>query len=103
MNKQYQFKNTVWKSEGPGGWYFITIPSETSKSIRSLHQETEEGWGRLKANAQVGRTQWDTAIWFDTKHDAYILPLKAAIRKKEGITEGSYCKLKISIAIEYMV
>ena len=36
--------------------------------------------------AKIGNTQWETAIWFDTKLDTYLLPLKAEIRKKEKIT-----------------
>ena len=45
----------------------------------------EEGWGRLKATAKIGNSQWETAIWFDTKRKTYLLPLKADIRKKENI------------------
>ena len=30
-------------------------------------------------------SEWKTAIWFDTKQDTYLLPLKAEIRKKENI------------------
>lgn len=29
-----------------------------------------------------------TAIWFDTKKNTYLLPIKADIRKNEGIDEG---------------
>ena len=38
--------------------------------------------GSIKSNSN---TQWQTAIWFDTKQDTYLLPLKAAVRKKECI------------------
>ena len=38
--------------------------------------------------AKTGNTQWETAIWFDTKLDTYLLPLKAEIRKKEKIEES---------------
>ena len=36
-----------------------------------------EGWGRLKATAKIGNSEWATAIWFDTKINTYLLPLKA--------------------------
>ena len=45
----------------------------------------EEGWGRLKAVAKIVNTQWETAIWFDTKQNTYLLPLKAEIREKEKL------------------
>jgi hypothetical protein len=57
------------------------MANEIRKNLKFL----EEGWGRLKATAKIGNSEWETAIWFDTKHDTYILPLKAEIRKKEKI------------------
>ena len=53
--------------------------------MRNIFKCLEEGWGRLKVTAIIGNTQWQTAIWFDTKQDTYLLPLKAAVRKKECI------------------
>ena len=57
-----------------------------SKEIRSILKFQEEGWGRLKAVAKIGKSEWKTAIWFDTKINTYLLPLKAEIRKKENIS-----------------
>lgn len=56
-----------------------------AKEIRETLKSEEEGWGRLKAEAKIGKSEWKTAIWFDTKANTYLLPLKAAIRKKESI------------------
>src|SRR5690606_10536964 len=81
----YQFSAIVWQYKGDGAWHFVSLPLEIAKEIRENLQWMEEGWGRLKAVAKIGETQWDTAIWFDTKHQTYILPLKATIRKKENI------------------
>jgi len=81
----YSFKANVWKHNAPAAWYFLTVPKNTSEEIRTLFQQWEEGWGRLKCSAQIGNTRWQTAIWYDTKHQAYILPLKAEIRRKERI------------------
>ncbi len=57
----------------------------SSTEIRSNLKWQEEGWGRLKATAKIGNHQWETAIWFDTKKETYLLPLKAKTRKKEKI------------------
>lgn len=45
----------------------------------------EEGWGRMKTSAKIGALTWETAIWFDTKRDTYILPIKAEIRTKTNL------------------
>jgi hypothetical protein len=82
---QYQFSAKPWQHTGPGGWYFVSLPVQLSNEIRTVFKMDEEGWGRLKAVAKIGGTEWKTAIWFDTKRNAYLLPLKAEIRKKEQI------------------
>ncbi|MGG9972768.1 DUF1905 domain-containing protein [Ferruginibacter sp. SUN002] len=82
---QYEFVTRPWQYSGPNGWYFVSLPKSMSKEIRSALRSEEEGWGRLKATAKIGNSQWKTAIWFDTKMNTYLLPLKAEIRKKEKI------------------
>ncbi len=82
---KYEFSEKPWQHASPGGWYFVSLPKEMAKEIRTSLKSEEEGWGRLKAVAKVGKSDWKTAIWFDTKANTYLLPLKAEIRKKEGI------------------
>ena len=82
---KYQFTATIWQHAAPNGWYFVSVPVAISQEIRTHLQWQEEGWGRLKATAKIGHSQWETAIWFDTKNNTYLLPLKAAIRKQEGL------------------
>ena len=67
------------------GWHFVSIPKDLAKEIRVNHKHQEEGWGRMKATVKIGNTEWKTSIWFDTKNDTYLLPLKAEIRRKEKI------------------
>jgi hypothetical protein len=85
---QYQFKAKPWQHQGPGGWYFVSLPTKLSQEIRTVFKMDEEGWGRLKTIAKIGNTEWKTAIWFDSKHNTYLLPLKADIRKKEQLFLG---------------
>ena len=82
---------------GTGGWHIACLPKEMSKEIRENLGFLEEGWGRLKMTAKTGNTQWETAIWFDTKLDTYLLPLKAEIRKKEKITTDKEIEIMIWI------
>lgn len=83
---KFEFTAKPWKHKSPGGWHFISLPKKLSKEIRDALKKEEEGWGRLKAIAQIGNTEWKTAIWFDTKMNTYLLPLKTEIRKKENLT-----------------
>ena len=65
---------------------FVSLPKDISAEIRQHLQFQEEGWGRMKAQAKIGQTMWDTAIWYDTKQGTYLLPVKAVVRKTEKIS-----------------
>ena len=88
-NLEFKFTGEIWRHHGKGGWHFITLPKKLSIKIREIHQESEEGWGRLKTEATVKQTTWKTSLWFDTKAGAYLLPLKSQVRKKEKLDIGS--------------
>ena len=79
---KYEFTTSMWQHAGPGGWHFVALPKAISKEIRTHFQWQEEGWGRMKAQAQIDAQQWNTAIWYDTKKETYLLPIKATIRQK---------------------
>lgn len=39
----------------------------------------------MKAVVEIEKVTWESAIWFDTKMNTYILPIKADIRKNLGL------------------
>lgn len=94
---RYRFTAEIWVYPGNVGWHFVSLPLELSKEIRDNLKSEEEGWGRMKAKAKIGNTEWDTSIWFDTKMGTYILPLKAEIRKKERLETGKEVEIIILI------
>lgn len=94
---KYNFFEKVWQHSSPGGWYFVSLPKNMANEIRETLKSEEEGWGRLKATAEIGKSQWKTAIWFDTKQNTYLLPVKADIRKKENIDAGKNVSVTIWI------
>lgn len=97
---KYEFSAKVchYSSSGSAmGWYVVFLPATLAKEIRGSLKCLEEGWGRMKVTAKIGNSEWETAIWFDTKHDTYMFPLKAEIRKKEKIDIGEEVEASIWI------
>ena len=88
MGIKYKFTAKPWLYAGPSGWHFVSLPKKLAQEIRNALKTEEEGWGRLKAKVKIGNSEWKTAIWFDTKMNTYLLPLKAEIRKKENLVIG---------------
>ena len=78
----YKFSAKLWKDASSGGWFFVSLPKNISKEIKGSLKQQEEGWGRMKTIASIKNIEWNTAIWFDTKSNTYLLPVKAEIRKK---------------------
>jgi hypothetical protein len=85
---KYEFTAKHWQHAGPAAWHFVSLPNELAREVRNVLKSEEEGWGRLKATAKIGNSEWKTALWFDTKANTYLLPLKAEIRKVENLEIG---------------
>jgi len=62
-----------------------------------FHGGLQKNFGTIRVTASLGKTNWKTSVFRDTKSDSYVLPLKAEIRKKENVTAGK--TLQITIAI----
>lgn len=93
----YSMRAKVWLYPGMAGWHFLTLPKKQSKEIKATFDSLRRGWGSLPVVVTIGRTSWKTSIFPYTKADAYLLPLKAEMRKKEKIAEGDTVTFSIEI------
>ncbi|MBP6945850.1 MAG: DUF1905 domain-containing protein [Candidatus Pacebacteria bacterium] len=94
--KLYKVKSKIWLYPGMAGWHFVSIDKKQSEEIKKKFGSMKRGWGSLPAVVTLGKTVWRTSIFPDTKAGAYLLPLKAEVRKKEGV----YADESISFSIE---
>ena len=85
----YRLKGKLWLYGGAAGWHFITLPKKQAREIRLLMGGvTGRGWGSLKVKATIGSTTWPTSIFPSKEHGSMVLPVKAEVRKAEGLEEG---------------
>lgn len=82
---EYKMRARVWLYPGAAGWHFVTLPAKDSEAIKKAFGVAQRGWGSLPVTATVGKTSWKTSIFPDKQLGAYVLPLKAEVRKKENI------------------
>lgn len=86
MKRKASFTAKVDRFPMEAAWYFVRVPSEL---VPELPKGTPHGaWGMRKVRATLGTTSWDTMIAPMKKAGPYFLPLKAAVRKKEGVLLG---------------
>lgn len=96
--KAYTFHEEVWLYPGEtASWHFISLPKELAESIRAKHGSTAKGWGSLPVEATIGKTAWKTSIFPDKKEGTYLLPVKADVRKREGISAGDMVQVALSV------
>ncbi len=92
----YEFDVELWLHAGEAAWYFVTVPDDVSDDIEARTVVELRGFGSVRVRVSVGATTWTTSVFPDSKRGAYILPVKKAVRKAEGIDDGDV----VSIALE---
>ncbi|XVJ51434.1 MAG: DUF1905 domain-containing protein [Vampirovibrio sp.] len=97
MDLEFTFSGKIWMYQGKGAWFFVTIPKDESEQIKFFNNHKRRGWGSVRVAAKVGKSEWKTSIFPDSKVGAYLLPIKADIRKKEKIVAGNKVRVTIQL------
>ena len=84
----YKMRSKVWLYPGMAGWRFLTLPNKQGLEIKKKFGAHVRGWGSLPVSVTIGDSVWNTSIFPDKKSGSYLLPLKAKIRKVEGIGDS---------------
>lgn len=87
MSIEATFAAPLWRSASDGAWHFLTVPEAVSDDIRS-RVPPAPGFGSVRVTVTVGSSTWDTSVFPDAKAGRYVLPVKAAVRRRERIEDG---------------
>ena len=93
-----EFEGEIWLHEGPDPWHFITLPVEASDVLREQFPGPVRGFGSIPVHVKIGLTEWRTSVFPDKKSGSLLLPVKAAIRKAEDLSEGDRALVRIENA-----
>lgn len=98
VGAKFEFGAEIWRYPGKGGWHFITVPRPLSLRIKAEHGGLDQGWGSLPVKATIASSAWKTSLFPDTKSGCYLLPVKAAVRRKIDVKEGDTVDVVVEIA-----
>lgn len=93
----FEFEADLWRSPGEGGWHFVTLPGGLSDEIEQRFGQGARGFGSIPVEVKIGETTWATSMFPDNKAGAYLLPVKAAVRKAEGLADGERVSMQIRV------
>lgn len=92
--KSFEVRGKVWRYEGQGAWHFVYVPKDLSRRIKDAARNKKKvGFHFVKVKAAIGKTSWQTTL-FPTKDGPYLIAIKADVRHKEEIEEGSVINIK---------
>jgi hypothetical protein len=84
-----------WTSpNAPAAWFFVTIDGDAGEALsgitlmRQLENGRRGGFGSLKVRARIGNSEFATSV-FPSNELGWMLPVKASVRKAEGLSKGS--------------
>lgn len=105
MSESVETSATLWiwsSPEAPASWHFLTIDGEAAEAIRAtalmrrLEGGQRRGWGSIRVKATIGDTRWQTSVFPSKENGGYLLPVKAAVRKAEGLIAGDEVMVQLA-------
>jgi hypothetical protein len=91
------FSGEVWFWRGPSPYHFVTVPDEQCAALEAAAPIVSYGWGMVPVTAQIGGTRWTTSLF--PKGGRYIVPLKDAVRRAEGLDVGDVVTVRLAVDV----
>jgi hypothetical protein len=90
-----EFSGEMWFWRGPSPWHFISVPEQECGDLEAASPFVTYGWGMIPAVARIGTTEWKTSLF--PKDGRYIVPVKAVVRKAEGLEIGHVVTIRLAV------
>ncbi|MEK8228532.1 DUF1905 domain-containing protein [Oerskovia sp. M15] len=88
---EYEFVAELWRwTARSDTWVFAALPTEVSDEIADSPLPPA-GFGSVKVEVTLGGSRWSTSVFPDAERRTFVLPVKAAVRRREGSTSGTPC------------
>ncbi len=91
------FAGRVIEWRGPSPYYFVPVPDAESADIREVAAMATYGWGVIPVAARIGDVTFQTSLF--PKDGGYLLPLKDAVRKPQGLSAGDDVTVDMSVRL----
>jgi hypothetical protein len=92
---EFEFSGPVFHWRGPAPHHFVTIPAAESAEIKAIAPHVTYGWGVIPVQVTLGATTWTTSLF--PKDGRYLVPLRANVRRAEGVAEGDTVTLRVVV------
>ncbi|MBX9243520.1 DUF1905 domain-containing protein [Actinotalea ferrariae] len=94
---RYEFDAALylWQARQADSWTFVNLPTDVADEILDVAGHVARGFGSLRVEVRIGTTVWRTSIFPDSKAATYVLPVKKAVRRAEGVEAGDTARIAL--------
>jgi uncharacterized protein DUF1905 len=96
--ESWTFEAELWASESVASWVFVSLPAEVGDDVRLL-SGPPTGFGSVRVEISLGTSTWRTSVFPDTAR-GFVLPVKAAVRRREGLEVGDRVELTLTLVTD---
>jgi len=93
----FRFEAVLWEWSSSTSWVFLSLPTDVTDEIRERSTQRRRGFGSIPVAVSIGDTEWTTSVFPDKTRDTFILPVKKAVRAKQGLTVGDTAAVVIHV------
>jgi len=94
---ELEFTGEIIHWRGPSPFHFVTVPDDQSAAIEAAASMVTYGWGAIPVEARVGHTDFTTSLF--PKYERYLVPLKVAVRRAEGLALGDDVTIRLRLDV----
>lgn len=95
---EFEFTGEVIEWRGPAPYLFVPLPAQACEDLREAAADLSYGWGVIPVTAVSGATTWTTSLF--PREGGYLLPVKVAVQRAEGIGEGDSVSVRVVAGAE---
>lgn len=92
---ELSFTATLIEWRGPAPYVYAPFPESEAAIVRRSAKRVSYGWGVIPVTAVIAGVKFTTSLF--PKDGTYLLPLKAAVRKRIAVTVGDVVEVKMTL------
>ena len=94
LEARWEFPGELWYWRGPAPYHFIKVPEDVAAELHAMSPMVSYGWGVIPVKVRLGE-RVTTSLF--PKDGGYLVPIKDAVRKAEGLVPGEAVLVEMTI------
>ncbi|QDB79032.1 DUF1905 domain-containing protein [Georgenia wutianyii] len=87
----------LWEARATDAWTFVSLPPEVADEVLERAEGFTRGFGSVRVEVTVGTTTWRTSLFPSAAARTYVLPVKRAVRRAEGLEVGDTLRVALRL------